>query len=88
MPCRRWRLRGKYGLKEGVETVNVRHQVRGVDLAILRENVRLIRSAVPASARLMAVVKADGYGHGMVPVAREALAAGADYLAVAWWRKA
>ena len=31
----------------------------------------------------MAVVKADGYGHGAIPVAQEALAAGADYLGVA-----
>ena len=64
-------------------TVNVRHQVRRVDLAALRENVRLIRAQVPATARLMAVVKADAYGHGMVQVAREALAAGADQLATA-----
>ena len=51
-------------------TVNVRHQVRRVDLSALRENVRLIRARVPSTARLMAVVKADAYGHGMVQVAR------------------
>ena len=32
---------------------------------------------------LMAVVKADGYGHGLVPAARAVLAGGADYLGVA-----
>ena len=63
--------------------MNVRHQVRRIDLAALRDNVREIRRAVPQSAQLMAVVKADAYGHGMVQVAREALGAGADQLAVA-----
>ena len=52
-----------------------------VDLAAIRHNVRLLRAAAP-SAELMAVVKADGYGHGMVPVARAALAAGASALGV------
>lgn len=57
--------------------------VRQVDLAALRENLRLIRGAVPQSAKLMAVVKADAYGHGMVQVAREALLTGVNQLAVA-----
>ncbi len=52
-----------------------------IDLAAVRDNVARLRSAAP-SAGLMAVVKADGYGHGMVPVARAALQAGADALGV------
>ena len=52
-----------------------------VDLAAIRANVRAL-AALAAPARLMAVVKADGYGHGAVPVARAALAAGAWGLAV------
>jgi alanine racemase len=52
-----------------------------IDLAAIRHNVRLLRSAAPG-AELMAVVKADGYGHGMVPVARAAVAAGASALGV------
>ena len=64
-------------------TVNVRHQVRVIDLAGLRENLRLIRQAVPETAKLLAVVKADAYGHGMVQVAKEALLAGAEHLATA-----
>ena len=59
------------------------YPVRTIDLAVLRENVRLIRSAIPDSTLLMAVVKADAYGHGIVHVARNALHAGADWLAVA-----
>lgn len=53
-----------------------------VDLDALRANVRTL-AAVCAPAALMVVVKADGYGHGMVPVARAAREAGADWLGVA-----
>ncbi len=53
-----------------------------IDLAAISHNVALLRERA-ASALLMAVVKADGYGHGMVPCARAALEAGADWLAVA-----
>ena len=51
-----------------------------VDLGAVRHNVRLLRRR--AGVPLMAVVKADAYGHGAVPVARAALEAGADSLAV------
>jgi alanine racemase len=50
-----------------------------VDLEAIRHNVRLL--AVRAGgAAVMAVVKADGYGHGAEPVARAALSAGASWL--------
>ena len=58
-------------------------QLRTIDLEALRENVRLLRGGLPASTALMAVVKADGYGHGMAQVARAAMEAGAEALAVA-----
>lgn len=51
-----------------------------VDLDAIRENVTRLRAGT--SAELMAVVKGDGYGHGMLPVARAALDAGATYLGV------
>ncbi|MCF8036005.1 MAG: alanine racemase, partial [Desulfobacteraceae bacterium] len=54
-----------------------------IDLSAVARNVRALRGALSPGARLMAVVKADGYGHGSVPVARQVLAAGADCLAVA-----
>ncbi|HSK69302.1 MAG TPA: alanine racemase [Candidatus Limnocylindria bacterium] len=54
-----------------------------VDLARLQDNVRILRGALPPGTKFMAVVKADAYGHGMVPVARAAAAAGADAFAVA-----
>ncbi|MET7763063.1 alanine racemase [Streptomyces sp. NPDC005393] len=53
-----------------------------VDLAALRANVRVLREAAP-TAELMAVVKADGYGHGAVPCARAAREAGASWLGTA-----
>src|SRR5215469_11954021 len=51
-----------------------------VDLAAVRDNARLFAERV--SGRLMAVVKADGFGHGAVPTARAALAGGAGWLGV------
>jgi alanine racemase len=53
-----------------------------VDLAAVRSNVVALRRLV-APAALLAVVKADGYGHGAEPVARAALDAGAAMLGVA-----
>lgn len=54
-----------------------------VDLDAVRSNVQAIRQHIPEKTGIIAVVKADGYGHGSVQVGREALAAGADCLAVA-----
>ncbi|MGW7468780.1 alanine racemase [Streptomyces xantholiticus] len=53
-----------------------------IDLAALRANVRALRARAPHAA-LMAVVKSDAYGHGMVPCARAALEAGATWLGTA-----
>ncbi len=51
-----------------------------VDLDAVRHNVGVL---TPPSAEVMAVVKANAYGHGAVPVARAALAAGATWCGVA-----
>jgi alanine racemase len=56
--------------------------VARIDLDAIRDNVAVLRERAPTAA-LMAVVKADGYGHGMVPSARAALAGGATWLGVA-----
>ncbi|MFT4030192.1 MAG: alanine racemase [Protaetiibacter sp.] len=53
-----------------------------IRLDALAGNVEILRRTV-TPARLMAVVKADAYGHGAVPVARAAVEAGADWLGVA-----
>lgn len=51
-----------------------------VDLNAIRSNVARLRAAT--TAEVMAVVKADGYGHGMLASARAALAGGATWLGV------
>ncbi|GGR53239.1 MULTISPECIES: alanine racemase [Streptomyces] len=53
-----------------------------IDLGALRANVRALRARAK-SAAVMAVVKSDAYGHGAVPCARAALAAGATWLGTA-----
>ncbi len=55
-----------------------------VDLDRLTRNVRLIKKRLGRAVELMAVVKADGYGHGALPVAKVALASGASFLGVAF----
>lgn len=53
-----------------------------IDLSAIRSNVAALKRYA-GSAAVMAVVKADGYGHGMVECARAALAGGASWLGVA-----
>jgi alanine racemase len=54
-----------------------------IDLDAIAGNVRELRRRTDPGAKLMAVVKADGYGHGAVEVARTTLANGAEWLGVA-----
>jgi len=53
-----------------------------VDLAAIRGNVRALAQHAP-TAQVMAVVKADAYGHGLLPVATAAVEAGATWLGTA-----
>src|ERR1700753_3337225 len=52
-----------------------------IDLAAISANVATLKAATPAE--VMAVVKADGYGHGLLPSAQAALAGGASWLGTA-----
>ena len=52
-----------------------------VDLSAIKSNVELLKKT--SGTKLLAVVKADAYGHGIIPVAQAAISAGADYLGVA-----
>jgi alanine racemase len=54
-----------------------------VDLQAIRDNLRAISGTLKRDTVLMAVVKANAYGHGLVPVARVAVEAGAERLGVA-----
>jgi alanine racemase len=57
-----------------------------VDLEAVRANVRTLGAST--NAAVMAVVKADGYGHGMIPCAQAALDGGATWLGVAMLEEA
>lgn len=54
-----------------------------VNLDTIANNTRLLRASIGQTPHMMAVVKANAYGHGLVPVAKTALENGADYLGVA-----
>jgi alanine racemase len=54
-----------------------------INLTTLEANYNLIRSKVPAGVKLLCVVKADAYGHGVLPIARLLEGVGVDYLGVA-----
>lgn len=54
-----------------------------IDLTAIKHNLASIKKVIGPSTMLMAVVKANAYGHGMVEVARMALDAGAEFLGVA-----
>lgn len=55
-----------------------------IDLDHVAHNIREFRRITPPHTQLMAIVKADGYGHGAVEVAKAALEAGASRLAIAF----
>jgi alanine racemase len=59
-----------------------------VDLSAVRHNVGVLAERAAAGAGVMAVVKADGYGHGLVPTARAAVEGGAAWLGVAFLEEA
>jgi alanine racemase len=54
-----------------------------IDLEAIQNNYRILKAALPDEVRVMPVVKANAYGHGMVEVARAVLAEGADCFGVA-----
>lgn len=55
-----------------------------IDLQALRQNFRQLREFCGPTVKIMAVVKADAYGHGLLPAARALTAEGADYFGVAY----
>lgn len=61
----------------------LRHNYVTVNLAAIRNNYHVLRDRVPAAVRVMPVIKADAYGHGMLQVAKTLQAEGVEYFAVA-----
>lgn len=66
-----------------ISRVNTPNAELVVDVAAIRHNVRRLKEWVGPGVQMMTVVKGDGYGHGMVPAARAAREAGAEWLGVA-----
>lgn len=72
------------GMNEGVGMSGVyRGTFAVVDLTAIAQNLRAVRSVMNSSVRMLLAVKANGYGHGAVPVAHTANAVGVDMLGVA-----
>lgn len=54
-----------------------------IDLTAIKHNIQQIKKKLPFRSKIMAVVKANGYGHGLIEIAQIAITSGANYLAVA-----
>ena len=54
-----------------------------IDLAAIKNNLECIRNVLSPKSRIMAVVKADAYGHGMKEISCTCVEEGVDFLAVA-----
>ncbi len=62
---------------------NGRPTIAIVDLDVLTTNIHMLRSIIGPRVRMMMAVKGNGYGHGAIPIGKDALIAGVDELAVA-----
>lgn len=54
-----------------------------INLSAFRNNLDAVRRQIADNVKVMAVVKSNAYGHGVIPIARQALQCGVEYLAVA-----
>ena len=61
----------------------LRDTIIEIDLGKLSKNVKMIKEMAGSDVAVMAVIKANGYGHGAWQIAQTIMEAGADYLAVA-----
>lgn len=84
---KRSRLHRRRSMQRRNHRTDIRHLTNRtwaeIDLAAVTANLAAIRGVLDPRVSIMAVVKADGYGHGAVPVAQSALRAGATWLGVA-----
>ncbi|MGH7272932.1 MAG: alanine racemase [Nitrospiria bacterium] len=60
------------------------HAIAEIDLSALLYNLGQVRKCIEPDCQILAVVKANAYGHGAVPVARALISAGVSMLGVAW----
>jgi alanine racemase len=71
-------------MEEQMNTISFRNTWAEVSLDAISHNTKTFKSKLSDQCLLMAVVKADGYGHGALEIAKTAIKAGADYLGVAF----
>ncbi len=77
----------KYGYPGAPPTFSRRPTYLRIDLDAIAQNVKFIRE-LANGAKVMAVLKADAYGHGLVPAARKLADEGVDWFAVAFLEEA
>jgi alanine racemase len=61
---------------------NIRATHAEIDLEAFKENLLIVKERIGASKKILAVVKADAYGHGALPLSKKGLEAGVDMLGV------
>ena len=59
-----------------------------IDLTALRNNYDLVKSLLKKDTKIMAMVKANAYGHGILRISQELIEAGVNYLGVAYLEEA
>lgn len=62
----------------------MQHSWVEIDIEQLKENVRALRASIPSATEVIFVIKANAYGHGLIPVARAAMEEGVRWFAVAY----
>src|SRR5512139_3154047 len=70
-------------LKRSSSLTSGRPTIAQIDLDALAHNFRQLRKRVPKGVKILAVVKADAYGHGALPISRKLENMGVEYLGVA-----
>ncbi len=70
-------------LKRNLSLTPGRPTIAQIDLDALAFNYRQLQKRVPKGVKILAVVKADAYGHGAVPISRKLEKLGVEYLGVA-----
>ena len=54
-----------------------------IDISALRHNLKQVRKLIPAKTKVLVTVKADAYGHGLIPISQQLVKNKVDYLGVA-----
>ena len=67
----------------GIETYKNRPTRAEISFENLRNNLSIVRSLIDKNVKIMAMVKANAYGHGLYEISNELLKQGVDYLGVA-----